>query len=138
MKNTHSKIISIISIAKAVSTSFKGKSRKLIANPIVMGNPYKRLLKRKLPKETGCDLCSPVHCKRMIRLPQLPPLAPLGYSLPGGGVGFVCSKRDLMPDGTEFIGIGISPDVEVIEKVSDIRQGIDIALIKAIDFLTGK
>lgn len=60
---------------------------------------------------------------------------PLGYSLPGGGAGFVCSKRDLMPDGTEFIGIGISPDIEVIEKISDLKQDIDVALIKAIQFI---
>lgn len=57
---------------------------------------------------------------------------PLAYSLPGGGVGFVCSKRDLMADGTEFVGIGISPDIEVMENISDIKQGIDVALMKAI------
>ncbi|PJJ76465.1 peptidase S41-like protein [Thermoflavifilum aggregans] len=63
---------------------------------------------------------------------------PLGYSLPGGGVGFVCSKRDLMPDGTEFVGIGISPDIEVMEKISDIKQGIDVALVKGIELIENK
>lgn len=36
---------------------------------------------------------------------------PLFYSLPFGGMGTVCSKRDLMNDGSEFVGVGIEPDV---------------------------
>ncbi len=60
---------------------------------------------------------------------------PLGYSLPGGGMGFVCSKRDLMPDGTEFVGRGISPDVEIHETIGDVIQGKDAALSKAVEWL---
>lgn len=58
---------------------------------------------------------------------------PLGYSLPGGGIGFVCSKRDLMPDGTEFVGKGINPDLEVMDSIADVKQGVDATLIKAIE-----
>lgn len=36
---------------------------------------------------------------------------PLGYGLTAN----ICSKHDRMPDGTEFVGIGIIPDVEVAE-----------------------
>lgn len=63
---------------------------------------------------------------------------PLGYSLPGGGIGFVCSKRDLMPDGTEFVGKGINPDLEVVESIADIKQGVDATLIKAIESIKSR
>lgn len=56
---------------------------------------------------------------------------PLTFSLPGGGIGFVCSKRDLMPDGTEFLGIGINPDITVTENISDIKKDIDTVLVKS-------
>lgn len=36
---------------------------------------------------------------------------PLFYSLPFGGMGAVCSKRDLMSYGSEFVGFGNEPDV---------------------------
>jgi len=63
---------------------------------------------------------------------------PMGYSLPGGGIGFVCSKRDLMPDGTEFVGKGINPDLEVMESIADIKQGVDAPLIKAIESIKSR
>ncbi len=60
---------------------------------------------------------------------------PLGYALPGGGIGFVCSKRDLMPDGTEFVGKGINPDIEVNESIADIKKGNDTVLMRAAELV---
>jgi C-terminal processing protease CtpA/Prc len=58
----------------------------------------------------------------------------MGYALPGGGLGFVCSKRDYMPGGEEFIGIGIQPDVKVDYTLSGIREGRDEVLEAAIKY----
>lgn len=60
---------------------------------------------------------------------------PLGYDLPGGGIGFVCTKRDYMADGTEFVGIGIRPDILVRPTLEGIREGKDEVLQAAISFL---
>lgn len=60
---------------------------------------------------------------------------PLGYKLPGGGLGFVCSKRDVLSDGTEFVGIGIKPDVEIHPTIQGIQQGRDEVLEKAVEVL---
>ncbi len=60
---------------------------------------------------------------------------PLGYDLPGGGLGFVCSKRDIMSDGTEFVGIGIKPDLEVYPTIKGIQQGRDEVLEKAVEMI---
>lgn len=38
---------------------------------------------------------------------------PLSFGLPGGGSARVCAKKDTYPDGKEFVGIGIIPDIIV-------------------------
>jgi C-terminal processing protease CtpA/Prc len=38
---------------------------------------------------------------------------PLRIELPGGGGARICTKRDTYPDGREFVGVGIQPDVVV-------------------------
>lgn len=60
---------------------------------------------------------------------------PLAYQLPGGGVGFVCTKRDAMLDGTEFVGIGIQPDVEVKLTLEGLQKGEDEVLNAAVKYL---
>mgnify|MGYP000473540713 CR=1 FL=1 len=35
--------------------------------------------------------------------------------IPGKAYANICSKHDIAPDGTEFVGIGIIPDIEVVE-----------------------
>lgn len=60
---------------------------------------------------------------------------PLGYPLPGGGIGFVCSKRDAMYDGTEFVGIGIQPDIKVCITVEGLQKDRDEVLDAAIKYL---
>lgn len=57
---------------------------------------------------------------------------PLRLQLPGGVSASVCTKRDRFPDGTEFVGVGIQPDVAVVPTLSDLRAGRDSALEAAI------
>lgn len=47
----------------------------------------------------------------------------------------VCSVGYQLRDGTEFIGKGIQPDVEVERTIEDIRQGRDVVLEKALEYL---
>lgn len=60
---------------------------------------------------------------------------PLFYGLPGGGTGVVCTTRSYTPDGKEFIGIGLEPDIIVSQSISDFQKGNDSALNAAIDYL---
>ena len=60
---------------------------------------------------------------------------PIFFDLPKGGFARVCTKRDIYPDGKEFIGIGIKPEVEVFETVKSIRDKKDIVLEKALEYL---
>ena len=52
-------------------------------------------------------------------------------SLPEG----ITSKHYSMPDGTEFVGYGVSPDVAVYETVAAFREGRDLVLEKAVEVL---
>lgn len=58
---------------------------------------------------------------------------PLILSLPGGGVALICTKQDFFPDGREFVGFGITPDIEVKPTIKDIIQNIDTVLEAAIN-----
>lgn len=60
---------------------------------------------------------------------------PMMFQLPMGGMGAVCSKRELMVDSTEFIGKGIRPDIEVDYTLKGILSGNDEALQKALEIL---
>lgn len=60
---------------------------------------------------------------------------PIFFSLPGGGMGRVCAKRDLMADGTEFVGRGIVPDIPVNYSIKKIRQNKDEVLEVAQQYL---
>lgn len=60
---------------------------------------------------------------------------PIVVPLPGGGMFRVVSKRDMFPDGREFVGIGISPDVEVHFTQHDLLNGTDPILQKGIDVI---
>ncbi len=54
------------------------------------------------------------------------PLAITG--LPAGGRARICTKRDTFPDGTEFVGVGVLPDVEVRPTIADVVAGRDAVL----------
>jgi C-terminal processing protease CtpA/Prc len=60
---------------------------------------------------------------------------PLPFQLPGGGSARVCTKRDTFPDGTEWVGKGIQPDLLVRPTVADVRSGRDTVLERAVEFL---
>ena len=60
---------------------------------------------------------------------------PITVALPGGGIFRVVSKRDMFPDGKEFVGIGIIPDVEVKITQQEIVGGNDPVLDKGIDVI---
>jgi carboxyl-terminal processing protease len=56
---------------------------------------------------------------------------PFGQSL-GNGMGLgLGTKREFFPDGSEFEGVGIAPDIEVKLSIEDLRQGKDPALRSA-------
>lgn len=63
---------------------------------------------------------------------------PYHFFLPGGGLARVCTKQDTYPDGTEFVGIGIIPDIPVEQTLSDYMNNVDTVLESAIQFLKQK
>lgn len=63
---------------------------------------------------------------------------PLTIKLPGGGGARICTKRDTYPDGREFVGIGVIPDIEIGPTRQDIAEERDAVLEKALDVLNSK
>jgi C-terminal processing protease CtpA/Prc len=59
----------------------------------------------------------------------------LSITLPGGGTARVCTKKDTFPDGTEWVGKGIVPDILVHPALADVQAGRDTALERALAFL---
>lgn len=57
---------------------------------------------------------------------------PLSLTLPGGGSARICIKRDLTPDGRDFVGKGIVPDLPVAPTVETVRAGRDSVLEHAL------
>ena len=60
---------------------------------------------------------------------------PVPFDLPGGGSARVCGKHDSYPDGKEFVGVGIMPDVVVKKTVRDLMKGKDAAKDVALKML---
>ena len=60
---------------------------------------------------------------------------PIMFELEGDGMFAICSKKDTYPDGREFVGYGVKPDMEVIPTVKDLINGYDRALEEAFKFL---
>ena len=57
----------------------------------------------------------------------------------GDGMSFrIGTKREYLPDGSEFEGVGILPDVSVEPTVEDIRKGRDPALDRGLAIAQGK
>ena len=63
---------------------------------------------------------------------------PYQFDLPGGGSARVCTKKDTYPDGREFVGYGVKPDIEVAPTVKDFIDNKDPVLEKALDHLKQK
>lgn len=62
---------------------------------------------------------------------------PLGVGLYGTSIR-ICTKWDRFRDGTEFVGVGIQPDIVVAPSRSDIAAGKDPVLERAVAFLQKK
>lgn len=54
--------------------------------------------------------------------------SPVWFQLPGGGRARICSKHDKMNDGSEFIGVGVEPDIKLWTTLDAIRKGADPVL----------
>jgi hypothetical protein len=57
--------------------------------------------------------------------------------LPGGGTLMVSTFTALYPGGEDYVGVGISPDIEVRPTGDDIREGRDSVLDRAIELVNG-
>ena len=60
---------------------------------------------------------------------------PLVFDLPGGGTARICTKRDAYPDGRDFVGVGIQPQVRAAPTIADLRAGRDTVLETALTLL---
>ncbi|MCK4663640.1 MAG: hypothetical protein KAT68_12290 [Bacteroidales bacterium] len=60
------------------------------------------------------------------------------FTLPGGGTGYTCTLQSYYPDGSEFVGVGIKPDIEVKRTINGIINIKDEALDKALKYLREK
>ncbi|MBM7034775.1 S41 family peptidase [Vibrio ulleungensis] len=58
---------------------------------------------------------------------------PLFGQLPGGGSFRVCTLRNTYPDGTEFNGVGIQPDLPFLPTLSQFLSGQDHTLLFALE-----
>lgn len=63
---------------------------------------------------------------------------PYPFDLPGGGRARICTKKDVYPNGKEFVGYGVSPDIMVKPTLEEYLQNKDVVLQKALDFLHEK
>jgi len=62
---------------------------------------------------------------------------PLLFDVYGARVS-ICVKWDRFPDGTDFVGVGVLPDIEVPMTKNDVRRGSDPVLERALSFLRSK
>lgn len=63
---------------------------------------------------------------------------PIFFDLPGGGSFRICTKRDTYPDGREFVGYGITPQIVINRMPEHLRSEKDIVLYSSIKKLKEK
>ena len=63
---------------------------------------------------------------------------PYRFDLPGGGSARICVIKDTYPDGREFVGYGIQPDIKVVPTVKDYLENNDIVLQTALKYFREK
>jgi len=61
---------------------------------------------------------------------------PLGFYLPGGGTARITTKRDTYPDGSDFVGDGVKPDILAPLSVEAFIEQRDLALEAAIEYVS--
>jgi C-terminal processing protease CtpA/Prc len=59
---------------------------------------------------------------------------PYRFGLPGGGSARICIKKDTYPDGREFVGYGIQPDIKVVPTVKNYLENKDVVLEAALKY----
>lgn len=60
---------------------------------------------------------------------------PMLFDLPGGATARVCTKKDTYPNGKEFVGYGVQPDILVKKTYHDYLNDFDPALKQAVNYL---
>ncbi len=60
---------------------------------------------------------------------------PLFLDLPGGGSARICTRDCLLPDGSDFINVGITPHVAVEMTIQDYQDGIDRVMLEGLEVL---
>jgi len=60
---------------------------------------------------------------------------PMTIQLPNSGEARICTKKDTYPNGDEFVGIGIQPDIFVRRNLDDFLKDNDIVLKRALEHL---
>ncbi len=60
---------------------------------------------------------------------------PLILRLPHGIYAGITTKRDMTPEGEDFVGVGLTPDVEVADSPEAIAEGRDLPLERAVEHL---
>jgi C-terminal processing protease CtpA/Prc len=60
---------------------------------------------------------------------------PLIFRLANGVFAGITTKRDMTPQGEDFVGIGLAPDVEVRNRADAIAEGRDLPLERAVAYL---
>jgi C-terminal processing protease CtpA/Prc len=60
---------------------------------------------------------------------------PISRPLPGGGQFMMATFRAYLPDGGEYVGIGLQPDVESRSTKEGIRAGVDSVMDKGLEVL---
>jgi hypothetical protein len=63
---------------------------------------------------------------------------PYRFDLPGGGSARICIKKDMYPDGREFVGKGIQPDIRITPTVKDYLESRDVVREAALKYLETK
>jgi C-terminal processing protease CtpA/Prc len=59
---------------------------------------------------------------------------PYTFNMPGGGSARICVKKDMYPDGREFVGYGIQPDIKIAPTVNDYLENKDVVLEAALKY----
>ena len=60
---------------------------------------------------------------------------PLIFRLPHGIVAGITTKRDMTPEGEDFVGVGLVPQLEVLDSAQSIAEGRDLQLERAVQHL---
>jgi C-terminal processing protease CtpA/Prc len=60
---------------------------------------------------------------------------PLVLRLPHGIYAGITTKRDMSPEGEDIVGVGLTPDVEIVDSPEAIAEGRDLQLERAVEHL---